>query len=748
MRKIFYLLLLLSSLLSAQQIRNWQNYTNMQSINSIDFSEGIIWAATNGGVFNFYQSDSSYFTLTKSEGISSHTTSAIAIANNGNIWIGTSEGYLNVYEPETNQTNTIFSISKTNESNKRINEIRISNDTAFVSTEFGLILFNTKDYSVFDSILKFGEFSTKSPVKNVTLGRKIYVVTQSGIAFSKPGIDNLQAPDAWENISFPNSNQINKIIFNNGILYAATTSGIYKFENNVWSLEYLSGFNISDFVVIGSDIFCIVGIFNNNTKELEESRIYRNNTGSELFFSSGTSLLYKIYYNTDGKIYLASSKGILSIDGVNQKLLFPRRPSTNSIIDLSVDSEGNLWAATGKDGRGVGVLKFDGENWSTIGVGTSPSFKLNDFHKVYSSETATYFSNWGRGFIKYKDGIYTNFDFDDSGIQGTIKNNDFVVINGVYEDNNGNAWVVNYEAADKKSIMALTPENIIYKYQFASPLSAQFVNLNELVVDQYNTKWFTGFYDGDITTDGLYYFNENGTFDNLNDDTWGRLTKSNGLRNSSINALAIDQLGELIIGTITGVDVISDPSNPGFIRSDQYFSMRQQTINCIMVDPINQKWFGTENGVFLTSSDGSNLIANFTKANSPLPSDNITSIAIDKKSGIVYVGSEFGVTAISTLFIEPNLNFSDLYVYPNPMTVSSSSENNIVIDGLIEASEIKILDISGNLINEFRSIGGKMTNWDCKNFNGQLVSSGIYIIVAFDSEVNEIGHAKLAVIRN
>ncbi len=151
---------------------------------------------------------------------------------------------------------------------------------------------------------------------------------------------------------------------------------------------------------------------------------------------------------------------------------------------------------------------------------------------------------------------------------------------------------------------------------------------------------------------------------------------------------------------------------------------------------------------FLTSSDGSNLIANFTKANSPLPSDNITSIAIDKKNGIVYVGTEFGVTAISTLFIEPNLNFSDLYVYPNPMKISSASDNNIVIDGLIEASEIKILDISGNLINEFRSIGGKTTNWDCKNFNGQLVSSGIYIIVAFDSEVNEIGHAKLAVIRN
>ena len=57
------------------------------------------------------------------------------------------------------------------------------------------------------------------------------------------------------------------------------------------------------------------------------------------------------------------------------------------------------------------------------------------------------------------------------------------------------------------------------------------------------------------------------------------------------------------------------------------------------------------------------------------------------------------------------------------------------------------MDIAGNLINEFSSIGGRTTNWNCKNFNGELISSGIYIVVAFDAEVNEIGHAKFAVLR-
>jgi len=66
---------------------------------------------------------------------------------------------------------------------------------------------------------------------------------------------------------------------------------------------------------------------------------------------------------------------------------------------------------------------------------------------------------------------------------------------------------------------------------------------------------------------------------------------------------------------------------------------------------------------------------------------------------------------------------------------------------LVEDSEIKILDISGNLINEFISIGGKTTTWNLKNLDNQLVASGVYIIVAFDSEANQVAQTKIAVIR-
>jgi hypothetical protein len=175
--------------------------------------------------------------------------------------------------------------------------------------------------------------------------------------------------------------------------------------------------------------------------------------------------------------------------------------------------------------------------------------------------------------------------------------------------------------------------------------------------------------------------------------------------------------------------------------------MRLQTINCIAVDPINQKWFGTTKGVFLMSSDGSHLIANYNSTNSPLPTDNIKSIAVSENKGIIYIGTDFGLTEIHTLFVKPNSNFSQLYAYPNPISISKNVNSNIIIDGLVENSEIKILDISGNLINEFISIGGKTTTWNLKNLDNQLVASGVYIIVAFDSEANQVAQTKIAVLR-
>ncbi len=749
MKKLVLLIILFSIQLTAQQISNWQNYTDLQIVNDIIYKNQTIWAATNGGVFNYLETNNSYQVLTKSEGLSSHSTTSIAIDDNNKIWIGTSEGYLDVYDLTTGSVHTIYDLIKENENNKRINDIQISNDTAFVSTEFGLVLFNTNDNSVFDGILKFGNFTTRTPVKTILLGSKIYVLTQSGIAISKTNTNNLSAPESWETIDISNTpsfTTINDIVLFNNILHVATNRGVYSYNSDKWELISLRNKNVINLAIKEDFLLGFVWHYNSQIKKFDKSYIYKISNNNEELLYTKSFLISDIIVSDNAKEFYASNIGIIQLLSNELPIYLPNSPKTNSIQSMSVDNEGNLWVATGKDGHGIGVLKFNGDLWETINKDSNQAFATNDFHRVYASNNAVYFSSWGFGFARYKDDEYTAYNTTNTNLLGTKKTNHWLVINGIWEDNLGNAWIANYEAADRKSIIVLTKDDQIYNYEFASPLSPTHVNLQELVVDQYNTKWFSGDLNGDISTEGLYYFNENNTFEDYSDDIWGKITKSNGLRDEDVRALAIDQFGELIIGTSVGVDIIQNTSSPS-VRGDQYFALRQQTINAIVVDPINQKWFGTERGIFLMSSDGSTLLANYTKDNSPLPSDNILSMAIDKSNGIIYVGTEFGISAISTYFIEPNKDFSNLYVYPNPITISSDIDSKIFIDGLIEDSKITILDVSGNLINKFNSIGGKTTIWDCKDTKGKLVASGIYILVAYDEEVKKIGHAKFAVLR-
>ena len=388
MNKFLFFIIILSTSFFAQGIKNWQNFTNLREITGISVSESDVWAATNGGIFRYSSTDKSFQVFTKSEGLSSHIITTIAVDNYGKIWVGTSEGFINVYDPSLNEMNTILQIFKTDKSNKRINDILISGDTAYVSTAFGLSLINTVDLSFFDSILKFGNFNTETPVFSVYIHDKIYVVTLSGIATNSKTNNNLIAPDTWENISIDllsGANRVNEIIKFNDKLYAATDDGLFIEENGSWDLLYYDNFEVFDLVIKNNELFSLLA-----------TSIYRINTDSELFFRMPNNI-YSTMYLGNNQNFIGSNKGLIEWTG-NDTLVAPNSPETNSIIDLAVDFESNLWVGTGKDGQGIGALKFDGSSWETIDRQVLEIFKTNDFHNITSSDEALYLSSWGSGF--------------------------------------------------------------------------------------------------------------------------------------------------------------------------------------------------------------------------------------------------------------------------------------------------------------------------------------------------------------
>lgn len=736
--KLFLILILVSSSILPQNIGSWKIYSDMKDIKDAAIASDGVWAVSNGGAFRLNSSsDTSFIVLNKADGLVSQTLTSVGIDKNGKVWFGSQEGYIIVYNPEDKLLSSIPDIFKSNKTRKQINDIYFSGDTAFVATDFGLALINTSTLTFYDTFLKLGVFASETRILNTFKSGLVYALTENGVAIQKSGAQNLSAPESWNSYAFGGgipAQSGSKLLSFNGEIIIAASNGIYRFVNGTWSLLTLQGNQVKDIAVSGNTLYAVTD------KKLFS---FSNNQLTQLFENQSVSLSSVSVQNNS--IYLSSTNGLIEIKGSSIKYLSPNGPFSNLFINLSVSGSGNLYVATGKDVFGVGFLEFDGQTWKRYSKENSAQIPSNAFYNVYATENNTvYLSNWGNGFTIFKNGQFETYTAANSELVGIPANTNFIAISDVKVDSKGNIWIANHQSAARKPLSVLTPDKKWYHFSMTSPTLSEFDVLDKMVIDQFGTKWFVVI-EGNR---GLYYLNEKGTFTNSSDDTQGVLKQSDNLLSDIITSLAIDKRGYLWIGTSLGVNVITDPSKPKTtLYSNFALSIKNQSVTCIAVDALNQKWIGTKQGVAVISSDGYQLVDFFNTKNSPLPNDEIRSIAIDENLGRVYIGTDYGLVELQTSSIKPVESFDQLSVYPQPLVIDGSSAVQVTIDGLIKSSRIKILDISGNLIQEFTSPGGRVAFWDGRDLNGSYVPSGIYIIVANDEEANSVATGKVAVIR-
>lgn len=203
-----------------------------------------------------------------------------------------------------------------------------------------------------------------------------------------------------------------------------------------------------------------------------------------------------------------------------------------------------------------------------------------------------------------------------------------------------------------------------------------------------------------------------------------------------------DHRGRIWLGTSQGVIEITNPRdvfNPAFSikrikvpRNDGTnladYLLESDEIYSISVDNSNRKWIGTKySGLFLVSEDGDEILANYTADNSPLPTNTIPTVYADPTSNSVYVGTLSGLLEFSSTSYPARKDFSDVYAYPNPVPPGYSGW--ITITGLMDNTQIKIVDSSMSLIYKGVSDGGVM-QWDGRTLNGDRVRSGVYYVIA------------------
>lgn len=91
---------------------------------------------------------------------------------------------------------------------------------------------------------------------------------------------------------------------------------------------------------------------------------------------------------------------------VNDNFIYPNGPAANQFPNMTVDREGNLWSASGKDVTGVGVYKYNRSEWEIYDVQHYPELFTNAYYSIFSSsDNSIYAGSWGQGFSKIIDKI-------------------------------------------------------------------------------------------------------------------------------------------------------------------------------------------------------------------------------------------------------------------------------------------------------------------------------------------------------
>ena len=746
--------------------------------NSIDTStgNGKIFTASENAIYIYSSQNDLLETLTTIDGLSGDFISNIHYSSSFNkLVIGYENGLIQIVDFTNDNVLTIYDIIEkaTIPPNKKyINQLTEFEDIIYIATDYGISLYNLNLLEFGDSLF-IGDGGTQQEVNQVTINNNYLYATLpefGGVRRVSLDLDIINYQN-WEVVYSGDFNFI--LNLNDNFIFTDENSVFYSQNDSYQEVISLSQ-PINDIVINDEQVIITTA-----------SKIFIYDNNFNLTNSSITSNVYNVSFNSsvvyNNNVYIATSeKGLLkiNINNIQQYYsIFPDGPLYNNIFSIS-SLYGKLWTTFGDSTSTFnpyplsrkGISSLSDNNWNNITYDSIPenAVNLNNISINPFNLNNVFFSSYHGGLLELSEESLSLYDESNSSLESLSYsdiNYNSVRISGSVFDNSGTLWLMN-SRIDKPLKSFNLDTNQWSSYDFTQIIPDGFddeLGFSDIVVGANGTKWIGG------VNSGLIGFNENGgnpLIKKLNDNDTGNLPSR------YVKSLAIDDNNHLWIGTIKGLRVLYNTSNffntnPStqqiVIEEDGIYKelLEQQFISDIKVDGSNNKWVGTiGSGIFYFSQNGQQTIYHFTKNNSPLPSNNINDIALDFVNGVVFIGTDRGLVSFDSGGSSTSSTLQDSYVYPNPVRPSFNMDvEKIKIDGITDNINIKITDISGNLVAEANSntnnryngfnleVDGGIAYWNGKNLANRSVSSGVYIVMLSDLDSYETKVLKIMIIR-
>lgn len=760
---LFYLLFV--QVIQAQSGQNdlglgqWRSYlSHRQSLQSA-IQGNNIYTITNGGMFSYNTQNKELQTFSTVQGMSSISPQTIYYNKaNNTVYMGHADGSIDYFSEVDNikrQTDIKINSFYTQ---KNIYAFAGDADRLYVGTEFGMVVFDLAKMEPKFSVTEVADNSVKTPIQSIALfDNKVWIALKNGYLYNAPvNSPNLSDPTTWmkEANSLP-SNKVRYVTANENHLYALLDNGFtYHYTPTGWEL------------------YTAFAAGSQNVLRIEDDYLFAI-SGSDVWVGKHDKTLIKHYINPPGSakdahiinndLYMATFFEGLKVYptiGDNYQDIVPKGPFTNDCTNISANN-GELFIAPAGYNLSMGPVINDwgiyyyshDNDWENIRKGNGlPTNHVNgSFVRTFFDKSTgiTYLGSWGMGIAAIKDAaLQFYYDCGNSGIS-IIEDCDSMNLEntrvaGMKTDANGTLWLTMQYA--RNTLQARNSAG-----QWFNLRGALTARISGLEIDDYNNKWIM------TQGSGVYVYNDKGTLDNPSDDVFLALTateKQGNLPSANVYTVVKDLEGDVWLGTDEGVRImysnyLNDLANGRYadVRApivEGYPLLRSESVNAIAVDGGNRKWIGTNNGVFLISADGQEILQRFTIENSPLLSNSIVHIAIDGVTGEVFFGTSVGLVSYRGSATAGSETCKDVTVFPNP--VFSDYTGSISISGLTAESIVKITTVSGLLVREVRSEGGTAV-WDGTDIKGNKVSTGVYLAFSAQKDAKNPCVGKFTVIQ-
>ncbi len=781
---ILFLAQLACTALLAQDLRaigEWRDHFTYMNTISITEAGNSIYCASNTSVFRYDRTTNEIERINKVNALSDVGINGVEYSED----YGTTLVYYTNGNLDLLQGSTSFNMGDIRRSsilgNKAINSVHFKGQLAYLACGFGIVVVDLERREVRETWF-IGPAGSQVNVREITsTADSIYAATNAGLFSASLNAPNLAAFTSWHRRSDMGA-----------AMAEGPFTSITSFGDRLF-LNYRGAAVQTDTILILQPddqwvkFEAMYGRENRSFKTTKDGQhMVITQAGAVLLFDQALQQVNAAFdysplgiapldavFATDGRFYIAdhAHSMLRSAGGYYTERLAPNGPLSASVYRMDM-AKGVLFAATGavegnwtNSFRKEGVHHYANGEWRTDHPFNNPFMvggntwggAVNDVMAVAvdpRDPLRAFVGSWEDGLLEFYDRVPTLYhNGTNSTLQPPVSGPDEKInVAGLDFDQDGNLWVSN--GLSTRPIQVYTRDGQWYAFDPGSVVGGNYL-VSDILAASNGYKWVVR-----PRGNAVLVFNDNGTISNTSDDQYKVLrnqTGEGGLPSPDVYCLAEDHDGEIWLGTSRGVAVFYNPSaifSGGDFDAQQILIeqdgnvqilLETEIVTSIAVDGADRKWIGTQSsGVFLISPDGREQVHHFTQENSPLPNNSITSLAIDEISGEVFIGTERGIISYRSDATEGGTSADCASVFPNP--VRPDHTGPIAVTGLMRDSEVKITDVSGNLVYRTTSLGGQAI-WNGNDMSGNRVATGVYLIFASDRSGSYKCNTKVLVVR-